>query len=107
MSEGIGHPFFFNQNIKFSKINTTFEAKRLNMTTIYGVYDQLAEMIARVDPEKVMAMKSSDELQKRFNFLSEKLRNSGLSSKEKDELNHFIFIERLFRMAKIKADLIK
>lgn len=74
------------------------------MTTIYGVYDQLAEMIARLEPEKIMAMKSSDELQKRFDFLVNKMKKSNLSKQENDELNHFIFIERLFRIAKIKAD---
>lgn len=77
------------------------------MTTVYGVYEQLAEMIARLDAEKVMALKSSAELQKRFDFLVQKHKNSGLSSKEKHELDHFVFIERIFRMAKIKADLIK
>lgn len=74
------------------------------MKSIYGVYDQVAEMIARLEPEKIMALKASPELQMRFNLLSEKHKSDQISIEEKDELNHFIFLERLFRLAKIRAE---
>lgn len=74
------------------------------MTTIYSVYDQIAEIIARLEPEKILALKASEEVQKRFNFLTEKLKNSEITRQEKDELDHYIVLERLFRLAKIRAD---
>lgn len=74
------------------------------MKTIYNVYDQVAEMIARLEPRKILALRASDEVQKRFDFLAEKHKSSGLNAKEKDELDHFIVLERLFRLAKIRAE---
>ena len=74
------------------------------MKTIYGVYDQVAKMIALIEPEKVMALRASVELQKRFDFLVEKFKKSEIDQEEKDELDHFIVLERLFRIAKIRSE---
>ena len=74
------------------------------MTSLYNIYDQLAEILAHLDPEKIMSMKTSPSEQDRFLQLSSKHRNGMLSSKEKDELDHFIVVERIFRLAKIRAD---
>jgi len=74
------------------------------MTTIYGVYDQIAELIAHLEPQKILALKASKEVQQRFDFLMEKSREADIDRQEKDELDHFIVLERLFRLAKIKAD---
>ena len=71
--------------------------------TIYSVYDQTAELIARLDPTKVMALKAPEEMQNRFTFLIEKSKEEPLDKKEKDELDHFIVLERLIRLAKIRA----
>lgn len=75
------------------------------MTTIYNIYDQVAEMIANLEPEMVLSLKISEDMQKRFDDLKRKLNSSELNSREKDELDHFIVLERLFRLAKIKADI--
>ncbi|MEZ4888931.1 MAG: hypothetical protein R3E32_29665 [Chitinophagales bacterium] len=75
------------------------------MTTIYGVYDQIAEVIALLEPKKILALKASKEVQDRFDLLMEKSRGPGISKQEYDELNHFIVLERLLRLAKIKADI--
>jgi len=74
------------------------------MSTIYSIYDQIAEMIARFEPEKVLALRASDDMQNRFDFLLSKMENETLSRQEKDELDHFIVLERLIRLAKIRAD---
>jgi hypothetical protein len=74
------------------------------MSTIYSVYDQIAEMIARLDPAQVRALRASAEMQQRFEDLLEKMQAGPLSRQEKDELDHFIVLERLFRLAKIRAD---
>ena len=73
------------------------------MTTIYNVYDQIAGLIAQLEPEKFLAIQASPEIQTRFNFLVEKNKKEQITAKEKDELTHFIVLERLFRLSKIKA----
>ena len=75
------------------------------MTTIYNVYDQVAGLLAQLEPKKILAIQASAEMQARFNFLVAKSKDQQISAKEKDELNHFIVLERLFRLSKIKADI--
>lgn len=48
-------------------------------------------------------MKASGEMQERFDELAEKAANSQLTKQEKDELDHYIVLERLMRLAKIRA----
>ena len=71
--------------------------------TIYAVYDQIADLIARLDPSKVRALKASDEMTNRLEFLIDKSRETALEKAEKDELDHFIVLERLIRLAKIRT----
>ncbi len=71
--------------------------------TIYSVYDQVADLLATLDPAKVLTMKASSEMQQRFDHLAEKSANGQLSKQEKDELDHYIVLERLMRLAKIRA----
>jgi hypothetical protein len=71
--------------------------------TIYAVYDQIADLIARLDPSKVRALKASDEMTNRLEFLIDKSREASLEKAEKDELDHFIVLERLIRLAKIRT----
>ena len=71
--------------------------------TIYSVYDQIAELIATLPPEKVLALSPPREVVNRFEVLVEKSKNNQLDSAEKDELDHFVVLERLIRLAKIRA----
>lgn len=71
--------------------------------TIYSVYDQVADLLATLDPAKVLAMKASGEMQQRFDDLAEQSANGELSRQDKDELDHYIVLERLMRLAKIHA----
>lgn len=71
--------------------------------TIYNTYDQLAELIASLDPAKVLALKVSEEMQARLEDLIEKSKEGSLERREKDELDHYIVLERLMRLAKIRA----
>jgi len=69
---------------------------------IYKVYDQIADLIASLDPAKVMALKANEEMQARLEDLIEKSKVGELEHKEKDELDHYIVLERLIRLAKIR-----
>jgi hypothetical protein len=73
--------------------------------TIYAVYDQIAELLARLDPTAILALKANDEMQFRLEFLIDKSKESTLSRQEKDELDHYIVLERLMRLAKIRAQI--
>ncbi len=74
------------------------------MRTIYSVYDQIADLLARIEPEKIKSLRASSELQERFNMLAEKHKNATISPIEKDELDHFLILERLFRLVKIRTE---
>jgi hypothetical protein len=71
--------------------------------TIYSMYDQVADLMASLAPEKVVQLKASAEMQHRFERLVSKSRENALSTEEKDELDHYIVLERLMRLAKIRA----
>ena len=75
--------------------------------TIYSVYDQIAELIATLPPAKVLALSPPLEVVNRFEILVEKSKNYQLDSSEKDELDHFVVLERLIRLAKIRAQSFK
>ena len=72
--------------------------------TIYTMYDQIADLIASTEPEKLMALRASNEMQTRLEELIEKSKDESLSRLEKDELDHFIVLERLIRLAKIRSE---
>lgn len=71
--------------------------------TVYSVYDKIADLIARLDPIQVSALRATPEMQERLEFLIEKSKEQQLNAKEKDELDHFIVLERLIRLAKIRT----
>ena len=75
--------------------------------TIYSVYDQIAELIATLSPAKVLALRPPIEIQERFEFLVEASKERSLHRSEKEELDHFIVLERLIRLAKIRAQGLK
>lgn len=60
-------------------------------------------MIASLPPAKVLALRPPQEVVNRFEFLVEKSKNNQLDTDEKDELDHFIVLERLIRLSKIRA----
>lgn len=72
--------------------------------TIYTMYDQIAELIAESAPEKVMSLRASTDMQARLETLIEKSKTESLDRTEKDELDHFIVLERLIRLAKIRSE---
>lgn len=71
--------------------------------TIYSMYDQVADLMASLAPEKVLKLKASAEMQARFEMLVDKSKDGQLTHQEKDELDHYVVLERLMRLAKIRA----
>ena len=68
-----------------------------------STYDTVADFIASMNPKKVLEMRASAEMQQRLEELIEKEKSEKLSLAEKDELDHYIVLERLIRLAKARA----
>ncbi|MDX2250196.1 MAG: hypothetical protein SF052_25665 [Bacteroidia bacterium] len=66
-------------------------------------YDKVADFIASMNPKKVLGLRASDEMQIRLDGLIAKEKAIGLTVEEKDELDHYIVLERLIRLAKARA----
>ncbi len=66
-------------------------------------YDSVADFIAGMNPQKVLELHASQEMQERLEELIEKEKQAGLDAEEKDELDHYIVLERLIRLAKARA----
>ena len=66
---------------------------------------EIAEFIAQLNPEKVIAFRPSKAAQKQVEDLIFKEKNSFLQPDEKSELNHYMAFEHLMRLAKAIAHL--
>jgi len=71
--------------------------------TICNAYDEIAAMLAVIDPARLLSLKASADTQQRLDLLLERSKEKTLSKSEKDELDHYIVLERLIRLAKIRA----
>ena len=65
-------------------------------------YDEVIEFIAR-NPKEVLAFKPSDAAKKRVWELIERQKNEELGPEEKSELDDYLGLEHLMRLAKARA----
>lgn len=68
-----------------------------------NVYDSVADFIASLNPRKVLELRADPDVQQRLAVLIEKEKMEGLTPDEKEELDHYIVLERLIRLAKARA----
>jgi hypothetical protein len=74
------------------------------MSVASPAYLEVIEFIAAgTTPESVVSFRPSPEAQQRLAELIEREKDGGLSLEEKSELDHFIELEHILRMAKAKA----
>lgn len=74
------------------------------MTAEYNsVYDELAFFLASLSPRKVLAYKASPKAQERVTLLLEKNRIEGLTTEENSEMERYMTVEHIVRLAKAKA----
>jgi len=71
--------------------------------TASSVYDSVADFIASMNPQKVLELRADPDMQDRLEELIEKEKTTGLSAEEKEELDHYIVLERLIRLAKART----
>ena len=67
------------------------------------IYEEIAEFIAEMNPEKILTFEASIALQERFEELLEKEKASGLSIEEKAELDRYMMVNQLVSLAKARA----
>jgi len=67
------------------------------------VYDEVIEFIASSSPQNVIAFRPSEESKARVADLILREKMAGLSEEEKSELDHYLQIEHLMRLAKARA----
>jgi DNA replicative helicase MCM subunit Mcm2 (Cdc46/Mcm family) len=70
---------------------------------VYNMYDEVADFIGKMNPSKILELKAPIESKDRVYALIEKEKEEGLSTSEKDELDHYLVLERLIRLAKAHA----
>ncbi|MBK8880534.1 MAG: hypothetical protein IPN74_19095 [Haliscomenobacter sp.] len=73
--------------------------------TVQAVYDHIADFIASMDPQKVLELKAPPSISIRLEDLIDKEKEGNLTLEEKDELDHYVVLERLIRLAKAHARL--
>lgn len=65
--------------------------------------DEIVNFIAEENPARVLAFKASETTHKRVFELIEKSKQAALSETEQAELDHYLTLEHLMRLAKIRA----
>ncbi len=74
------------------------------MTTQSNSYDDLIDfIISGKSPEEIIAFRPSEESEARVHFLIVQEKNAKLSKNEKAELDHYLFLEHIIRLAKARA----
>jgi hypothetical protein len=73
------------------------------MVATTSIYDEISGFIASMNPEKVIQFRPSDTQQNRLDFLLDKQKESGLTSEEKTEMEHYLIINRIVGLAKARA----
>jgi hypothetical protein len=67
-------------------------------------YEEVIDFIAGgTTPGKIIAFRPSEASKARVSELIYKSKNASISSKEKDELSHYMQLEHLMRLAKARA----
>lgn len=68
------------------------------------VYEEVIDFIAAgTTPQNVIAFRPSDAAQERLEDLLSRAKEDALSAEEKSELDHYLQLEHLMRLAKARA----
>ncbi len=67
------------------------------------IYEEYADFLASLDPERVLKYQISEKKQTRLKVLLSKNQGTGLSLDEQAEMEHYFTIERIVRLAKVYA----
>lgn len=68
-----------------------------------NIYDELAELLASMDSDKVLKFHASKPAQERLEALLEKNKEGELTTIEAQELEKYMAVEHIVRLAKARA----
>jgi hypothetical protein len=66
-------------------------------------YEEIVDFIAAASPGQVVAFRPSEEARQRVADLVTREKNEGLTPDEASELDHYLHLEHLMRLAKARA----
>ncbi len=71
--------------------------------TATRAFDEVIDFLAGHDPQRVIDFHPSEKTQDRVELLLHKKREDTLTDSDKSELEYFLMLEHIMRMAKAKA----
>ena len=71
--------------------------------TAIPAYDEVAVLLAKLDPTKIIALQPSESSSKRLSLLLDKNRDGLLTSEENYELDRLLALDHLIALAKACA----
>ena len=75
----------------------------MHQMKVNHVFDEIVDFLAGHQPEKIVDFHPSEETQKRVELLLSKKHEEKLTESEKSELNYFLMLEHIIRLAKARA----
>ena len=66
-------------------------------------YQEIVDLIAEANPAKVASFRPSERTQERVDDLVRREKAQGLSDEERSELDHYLQVEHIMRLAKARA----
>ena len=73
------------------------------MSAQFELYEEMAEILAQMDPEKVLRLKASPARSRHLEALLAKNREKGLNEDEIAELDRMLMLNRMIGLAKMRA----
>ncbi|MDX2133355.1 MAG: hypothetical protein SFV52_01130 [Saprospiraceae bacterium] len=85
-------------------INFFADLKGNTMTvTPVPAFEEFAQFLANLSPNKILLFKTSEASRDRVNFLLAKNADQGLSADEQREMEQYMFLEHIVQLAKAKV----
>ncbi len=74
------------------------------MVAAHFIFEELAELLAGMNPERVLAFRTSSKAQERLeDLLWKNKEGKHLTNDEKEELENFMLVEHIVSLAKARA----
>ena len=73
------------------------------VTEQLDIYNDFAEFIAGLSPDKILAYHAPDKIQKRVEYLITRKKEYNITSEEEQELEKYFIFEHIVRLAKARA----
>lgn len=83
-------------------ISLSLESKNSNMN-VAKLFDDVAEALAKIDPEKILELRAPNEMAERVEELVDKKKEGTISEEEATELEHYLALDLFINLTKARA----